>query len=323
MKLNNFNFSKYLNKNFVFENNPSIAVALSGGPDSMALLFLLNYWVRKNGGKLIALIVDHKLRIESKNEAKKISKQLDNLKITNKILNIKKSYIKKRNMAEARLNRYNVLTEYCKKNNILHLFIGHHEDDNIETYLTRRIGGSDFEGLSSIKNYVIRNKVSILRPLLKFSKKEILEYNNKNKINYIKDPSNTNFLYTRPIIRKFLSDSNLSIRNSICKDFDLIRNNIINYKNMINEIIINTVLDTNKNFISIDLKNFISYQTIVIEKIVRKNYEFFFGDSSNIRSKKIHIFIDQLKNENFRIFIIKNMLIKKDKNKLIFSRKST
>ena len=92
---------------------------------------------------------------------------------------------------------------------------------------------------------------------------------------------------------------------------------------MINEIIINTVLDTNKNFISIDLKNFISYQTIVIEKIVRKNYEFFFGDSSNIRSKKIHIFIDQLKNENFRIFIIKNMLIKKDKNKLIFSRKSS
>ena len=83
MKLNNVNFSKYLNKNFVFENNPSIAVALSGGPDSMALLFLLNYWVRKNGGKLIALIVDHKLRIESKNEAKKISKQLDKKKITN------------------------------------------------------------------------------------------------------------------------------------------------------------------------------------------------------------------------------------------------
>ena len=151
MKLNNINFIKFINLNFVFEKNPSIAVAVSGGPDSMALLFLLNKWIKLEKGEITALIIDHRLRLNSSNEAQKISKYLNKNKINTKILTVYKRNVKKRSMNEARINRYNLLTNYCKKENILHLFVGHHKDDNLETFFNRKISGSDFEGLQSMK----------------------------------------------------------------------------------------------------------------------------------------------------------------------------
>ena len=85
-------------------------------------------------------------------------------------------------MNEARNNRYNLLTDYCIKNNILHLFIAHHKDDNLETFLSRKIAGSDFYGLKSMSKLSLYNRVNIIRPLLNFSKEMLLDYNKKNKI---------------------------------------------------------------------------------------------------------------------------------------------
>ena len=68
-------------------------------------------------------------------------------------------------MNEARDNRYNLLTDFCIKNNILHLFIAHHKDDNLETFLNRKIAGSDFYGLKSMSELSFTIKF-IIRPLL-------------------------------------------------------------------------------------------------------------------------------------------------------------
>ena len=88
MKIIQKNFNKYLKKNFLFENNPKIAVAVSGGPDSMALTFLLQNWVKKNNGSLVALIVNHKLRSESSIEADIVKAFLQKKKIQTKILTV-------------------------------------------------------------------------------------------------------------------------------------------------------------------------------------------------------------------------------------------
>ena len=66
MKILQSSFNQYLNKNYFFEKKPSIAVAVSGGPDSMCLIHLLKNWINVNRGNLVALIIDHKLRKESK-----------------------------------------------------------------------------------------------------------------------------------------------------------------------------------------------------------------------------------------------------------------
>ena len=93
MKLDKKKIFSYLNKNFLFENNPIIAVAVSGGPDSMALIYLMKEWIRSKNGKIIALLVDHKLRVESYNECKQTQSYLKTLDVNSKII-VNRSAIK-------------------------------------------------------------------------------------------------------------------------------------------------------------------------------------------------------------------------------------
>ena len=222
MKLTNKEFIKNIEKKYTFEKNPSVAVAVSGGPDSMSLLFLVNAFIKYKKGKLMALIVDHRIRKNSKDEAKYISTYLNKNNITSKILTVNQVNVSKKSMNEARNNRYNLLTDFCIKNNFLHLFIAHHKDDNLETFLNRKIAGSDFYGLKSMSEFSLYNKVCIIRPLLNFSKDALLNYNKKNKIEYINDPSNFNLDYTRPTIRNFLKKSDQKTIKEINKDFESI-----------------------------------------------------------------------------------------------------
>ncbi len=322
MILNINNFSKVINNHFIFEKNPIMAVGVSGGPDSMALVLLLNEWLKTAKGKLIALIVNHNLRKNSKAEAILVKNYLEKKKINSKILNVKKALIHKRSMNEARYNRYNLLINYCNKNKILNLFLAHHKDDNLETFLTRKISGSDFEGLGSMQVTALRNKIIISRPLLYFSKKEILKYNSKNNIYFVNDPSNQIYKYTRPFIRNYIN--NLSVKNyyEIENDFRTIKEYSPKYKRMIDEILIKNTVGISKNRIQIKNKNFQELDSLIAEKITKKIYHFFYDNNVFLRSKKIQIFLSELKNPNFKLFNIRGMIVKKFKDSLFFSKKA-
>ena len=110
-----------LNQKNLFETNPIIAVAVSGGPDSIALVFLLKNWIIKNKGKLTALIIDHQIRENSFKEAISVKKYLSNNNIQSLILKVSKKYILKGKMVQARENRYTKIINYCRKNKILNL----------------------------------------------------------------------------------------------------------------------------------------------------------------------------------------------------------
>ena len=81
MKIIKKKFNSDLKKYFLFENNPTIAVAVSGGPDSLALINLMNDWIKNQRGKVIAILIDHKLRKESYNECIITKKYLNSLNI--------------------------------------------------------------------------------------------------------------------------------------------------------------------------------------------------------------------------------------------------
>lgn len=322
MKLNNFNFNKFVNQNFSFEKNPSIAIAVSGGPDSMALVFLLNTWIKSKKGEINALIVDHKLRKSSSAEAKNVLSYLKLKKIKSKIMSVKNSKLVKKNMNEARNNRYELLTNFCKKNNILHLFVGHHSDDNIETFIYRKVSGSDLEGLQSIKDKTIKNKIIIARPLINFKKKEILKFNKQNSIPYIDDAFNLNLKFTRPAIRKFLNETDKLNIKEINKDFKTIKKYSPNYNSMIWNILINNTVAIKKNQIVLNLKDFLKNDYLIMVKIINKIYKFFNYQDYFLRSKKIQILINQIKYKNFTKFNLKSMLVEKHNNTLVFFKKS-
>ena len=322
MKLTNKEFIKNIEKKYTFEKKPTVAVAVSGGPDSMSLLLLVNAFIKYKKGNLTAIIVDHGIRKNSKEEAKYISAYLDKNNINFQILNVKKDNVSKKSMNEARNNRYNLLTNFCIKNNILHLFIAHHKDDNLETFLNRKIAGSDFYGLKSMSEFSLYNKVCIIRPLLNFSKETLLDYNTKNKIEYINDPSNFNLDYTRPTIRNFLKKSDQKIIKKINKDFENILFYAPYFIQMIFEILLKNVVDVDSKKIVVGHDNMKNLNEITSENIIRRIYQFLFYQSKAPRSKKTRILISEMKKLNFNNFNIKGMIVKKNDNLLTFSRKS-
>ena len=320
MKLNQKNFINNLNKHITFENKPIVTVAVSGGPDSMALLFLMKEWIKKVDGKLIALIVNHNIRKESLIEANAICNFLTINKIKCKILTVKKKKVQKKNMSESRSNRYDLLLNYCKKNNLIYLFIAHHQDDNIETYINRRVAGSDFEGLGSMDFISKKNNFILVRPLLNFSKNDILNYNTTKNIPFIQDPTNLNLNYTRSIIRHSIKNLNKKTFDEIKSDFKNIKSNMALYKIMISQILLKNIISVNKNYIEINLVKFKKFDDLILEKLIKKIYIFFYNELRFLRSSKTQNLINQIKSKKFKVFNLKGMLIKKVDNSLFFSK---
>ena len=310
-------FETILKKNYLFEKKPKIAVAVSGGPDSIALVFLLQKWITKQKGSMVALIVDHRIRDNSKLEAKKINEYLRSKNIFTKILSTKKISVQKKTMKEARNNRYNKFYNYCKKNRILHLFLGHHLDDNIETYLLRKLAGSNLEGLRSMQNKVFTNDLQILRPFLDFKKNEILKFNFKNKLNYIIDPSNDNIKYTRVIVRKFLLENTYS--HFIQSDFNRIKHYYPFYIQMLFQILHKMIISSSVKKIIISKDLFKSIDQEISIKIMEIIYKFLKPKKRNIRYIKLFNIFDAINKETSISSNLAGVKINNHKNSLIFT----
>ena len=185
-------------------NKPKIAVAISGGPDSLALAFLAKCFSLTNNLNSMFFIVDHKLRKESSREAKLVKLLLKKYGINCKILEWKGKKPNSNIQSIARNERYNLLKATCKKNNISHLLVGHHIDDLYENFFIRLLRGSGLKGMISFDKVSKHQNINLIRPLIKFSKKD-LEYVTKKVFgNYVEDPSNKNIEFKRVKIRNFI-----------------------------------------------------------------------------------------------------------------------
>ena len=183
-----------------------LAVAVSGGPDSLALAYLTKCYSLKNKIKVKYYIVNHRLRKESSIESEIVRKVLKKIDSQCTILNWNGEKPSKNIQAIARDKRYFLLANECKKNDIKHLLLGHHLNDLLENFLIRITRGSGLNGLISFSNntkYRDQN-LNILRPLLNLEKKDLL-YISKEVFNFfVKDPSNINKNYKRTRIRDLL-----------------------------------------------------------------------------------------------------------------------
>ena len=184
----------------------NLAVAVSGGPDSMALAYLTKCYSIKNKIKVKYYIVNHMLRKEASLEAEIVKKTLKKIDIQCVILNWTGKKPSKNIQATARDKRYSLLANECKKNDIKHLLLGHHLNDLFENFLIRIVRGSGLNGLISLnKNTKYGGQdLTIIRPLLNLEKKDLLYVSNKVFSFFVKDPSNINEDYKRTRIRNLL-----------------------------------------------------------------------------------------------------------------------
>ena len=199
--LPSLSIKKYLQNNI--SANKKILISLSCGLDSTVLFDLIIKSKYFNNKNIYYLFFDHQKRSEGKFEIKQFIKCY---KLLKKNVFIKKLTLKdkfKGFQEKARSIRYDFLLKFSKKRNIEDIFLGHHLDDLNETFFLRKIQQSSAFGLSNI--FIQKYKeIKLHRPLKKYSKKQIKNYANKNRLIWFEDRSNLELEYTRNKIRNYL-----------------------------------------------------------------------------------------------------------------------
>lgn len=181
----------------------TVVVATSGGPDSMALLYLVSSLKEELNLRVVCAHVNHKLRKESDLEEVMVKEFCDKNGLIFEILTID-SYNDDNFHNDARIKRYGFFEKCVKKYKALHLLTAHHGDDLVETILMRLVRGASFKGYAGFSLKSVRNGYTILRPLIFYTKEEILNFVLDKNISYAEDKSNEKDVYTRNRFRKYV-----------------------------------------------------------------------------------------------------------------------
>lgn len=185
-----------------FESRPILAVAVSGGRDSLALSLLAHDWAVARGGEAIGLTVDHGLRPEAAGEASATQAILQGQGMACEILRWTGTKPARGLQAAARAARYRLLFSACRRRGILHLLAAHHAEDQAETVTMRAAHGSGPDGLAGMAAVVERRDARLLRPLLGVRRASLTAYLQARGLTWIDDPSNSDPRFERVRIRE-------------------------------------------------------------------------------------------------------------------------
>jgi len=184
-----------------FEPRPRIGIALSGGADSVCLTLLAHDWATARGGDLHAFLVDHRLRANSTAEAALVAERMASRGVPVTVLPWQHGPVGSRIQERARQARYALLEEAVAGWGGLHLLLGHHADDQAETVAMRHARGSGRVGLSGMAAIVERPQLRLLRPLLAWPKRSLIDWLRRAGIAWIEDPSNADPRFARALLR--------------------------------------------------------------------------------------------------------------------------
>ena len=185
---------------------PAIVLAVSGGPDSVALMWLVARWQRglTRGPRLVAVTIDHGLRDEAAREAREVKRLARDLGIEHRTLRWTGDKPNSAVPASARAARYRLLGDAARKAGASHVFVAHTRDDQAETLLMRLVRGSGIAGLGAMARESEREGAVLARPLLTIPKSRLIATLKRAKIAYADDPTNRDSSFTRPRLRALL-----------------------------------------------------------------------------------------------------------------------
>ena len=327
-KLNQKKISKIYNEfSYSLKVKGDLAVAVSGGPDSLALAYLTKCYSLKNKIKVKYYIVNHMLRKESSLEAEIVKKTLKKIDIQCTILNWNGKKPSKGIQAKARDKRYFLLANECKKNNIKYLLLGHHLNDLLENFLIRMTRGSGLNGLISFsKNTKYRGQdLNIVRPLLNLEKKHLLYISKEVFSFFVKDPSNINEDYKRTRIRNLLQ----SLENEGL-DIIKLKLTINNLKDSDKSIKFYVDRNLKQNVVFLKIKNtyILSFNffdqsheiifrslTKLIQKLGKKYYP--------VRGKSINELIEKIEKKSFTKVTVGGCFVERINETILISQESS
>ena len=193
-----------------FEREPHLACAVSGGADSLALALFAKRWAERRGGRVTALTVDHGLRPEAADEARRTGEWLTARGIAHCILMWTGEKPATGVQQAARNARYALFGRWCRDAGVLHLLLGHTRDDQAETLLLRLGAGSGPDGLAAMAAVRETPDVRLLRPLLAVPGASLRAALTLHGQAWIEDPSNRDHRFARVRARRAIAAGGLS-----------------------------------------------------------------------------------------------------------------
>ena len=322
-KLNNNKIGQIYKK---FEKSLNVdkdlIVAVSGGPDSLALAFLSKIYSVKKKIKVKYYIIDHKLRTGSTAEAKYIKKILSRFYINAEILHWQGKKPKKNIQSLARSKRFELLLIKAQKFGINHILLGHHQGDLFENFFIRIIRGSGLKGLISLGKKTKLQNVTILRPLINQKKEDLVFISKKVFDFYVKDPTNNDEKFQRVRIRKLLTglkNDGLD-RKKFLKTIENLKksNDVVNYyvtKNLEN----NSFFSHKKKHLILNDKFFKQPHEVVFRSL-SDSLNFISKKYYSVRGKKIDKIIKEIQKSSFSKSTLGSCLIEKVNQTVIISK---
>ncbi len=310
-------FKKKLN----FFRKKTFLIAVSGGPDSLALTALAKSYSYENKCKIYYVLVDHNIRKDSSLEAISVKKLLKKNQINLNILK-NKELIKKNVQSEARRIRYSLLTNFCKKRRIKTILTAHNFEDQVETFFIRLSRGSGLEGLSSMKPInKTNNNINLVRPLLDVKKIQLIKISKVIFGRFYKDPTNKNTKYLRTRIRnlkKSLETSGINY-DQVFRSIKNLASSRDTLELYFNKIYKETV-KKKKNKIFIRLEGFNSLNEEMKMRVFKKSIKDFTNSYYSPRSKKIFNLIDQIRAKKNPKLTLGGCIISREKNHIILKK---
>jgi tRNA(Ile)-lysidine synthase len=185
---------------------PAIVLAVSGGPDSVALMWLMARWRKalSKGPELVAVTVDHALREASVREAREVKRLARTLDLPHRTLRWNGAKPNSGVPAAAREARYYLLAQAARSARATHILTAHTRDDQAETVLMRLFRGSGIAGLAAMAAARERDGLVVARPFLDVPKSRLIATLDKARIGFADDPTNRDTAFTRPRLRALL-----------------------------------------------------------------------------------------------------------------------
>ena len=187
-------------------DTPALVLAVSGGPDSMALMWLAARWRKAlpHGPSLLAVTVDHGLRPEAAREAREVKTVARMLDLPHRTLRWRGDKPKTGLPEAARRARYRLLAQAAAGVGAGHILTAHTRDDQAETVLMRLLRGSGIAGLAAMADVSEREGLLLVRPLLGVSKAQLIATLKAAGIDFSDDPTNRDPAFTRPRLRALM-----------------------------------------------------------------------------------------------------------------------
>lgn len=304
---------EYLKKN-VKKNSIAIC-ATSGGPDSMVLLYLLLKLRKELNLKIICAHINHKLRKESDEEYLFVKKYAQNNDIIFEGTTFN-CYNKNNIESEAHRMRYNFFEKIVKKYSADILLTAHHGDDLVETILMRLTRGSSLESAIGFDIKLNLENYLLLRPLVFYTKTDILEYANKNNIEYRIDKTNFDDKYTRNRYRKYILPFLKEEEKNVHLKYLRFNNELKTNNEYINGIVLKQYNKCFKeNYLFVD--KLLQQDEFIRKKVIYRYLKNYYGNYVYLIRKEHIEFVNSIvenKKPNININLPNNFILEKNYN---------